>query len=130
MAALIRRRPIHGSSDEHAGITQSMGLGPQKHSTNQDIDQLSQSQTRKRRNTFIFLLGSLCGILLAGIFAEHNNLIEFPEIRELTMDSLFDVLPSGLMRDLRDFAVGSCDPSLDLAPYVLVVVSDGYIFEV
>jgi phospholipid:diacylglycerol acyltransferase len=63
-------------------------------------------KTRKRRNTFIFLLGSLCGIIIAGLFAEHNDLIEFPEIGDLSMDSLFDVLPAGLVKDMRDFAVG------------------------
>ncbi|ODA83410.1 hypothetical protein RJ55_01924 [Drechmeria coniospora] len=63
-------------------------------------------KTRKRRNTFIFLLGSLFGLIAAGFFAKSNDLIDFPEFGDLTMDSLFDVLPAGLVRDMRDLVQG------------------------
>ncbi|PNY25434.1 Phospholipid:diacylglycerol acyltransferase [Tolypocladium capitatum] len=66
-------------------------------------------KTRKRRNTFIFLLGSLCGLLAAGFFAKSNDLIDFPELGDLTMDSIFDVLPAGLVRDMRDLVQGERD---------------------
>ncbi|KJK84170.1 hypothetical protein H634G_00533 [Metarhizium anisopliae BRIP 53293] len=62
--------------------------------------------TRKRRNTFIFLLGGICGLLAAGFFAKTNDLIDFPEIGELSMDSFFDVLPAGLIKDMRDLVQG------------------------
>lgn len=60
---------------------------------------------KKRRHTFIFLLGSLFGLVAAGFFAKSNDLIDFPEIGELTMDSFFDVLPAGLVTDMRDLVV-------------------------
>jgi len=63
-------------------------------------------KTRKRRNWSIFLLGSLCGIVMAGVFAGRNDLIDFPEFGDLSMDSIFDVLPAGLIKDVRDFTVG------------------------
>ncbi|KAK3936895.1 putative phospholipid:diacylglycerol acyltransferase [Diplogelasinospora grovesii] len=66
-------------------------------------------KARKRRNTAIFLLGSLFGIIIAGFFAKSNNLIDFPEIGELSMDSLFDVLPAGLVKDMRDLVKGERD---------------------
>ncbi|RYP30076.1 hypothetical protein DL767_006427 [Monosporascus sp. MG133] len=62
--------------------------------------------TRKRRSTFIFLLGSLFGLIAAGFLAQSNDLIELPEIGELSMDSLLDVLPAGLAKDMRDFVIG------------------------
>ncbi|KAG6041838.1 hypothetical protein E4U41_001309 [Claviceps citrina] len=62
--------------------------------------------TRKRRTTFIFLLGGLCGLFAAGFFATTNDLIDFPEIGDLSMDSLFDVLPAGLIKDMRDLVQG------------------------
>lgn len=65
------------------------------------------SKTRKRRNTFIFLLGSLFGILLAGFLANNNELISLPEIGDLSMDSILDVLPAGLAKDMREFVVCS-----------------------
>lgn len=60
---------------------------------------------KKRRNGLIFFLGGLFGILAAGFFAKENNLIDFPELSELSMDTLFDVLPAGLVKDARDLSV-------------------------
>jgi len=59
----------------------------------------------KRRNGFIFFLGGLFGIVAAGFFAQKSDLIEFPELADLSMDSLMDVLPAGFVRDARDLAV-------------------------
>ncbi|KAJ8063966.1 hypothetical protein OCU04_007812 [Sclerotinia nivalis] len=67
-----------------------------------------QRKTRKRRNTFIFFLGGLFGLVVAGFFAGRNDLIELPEMLEgITMDSLMDVLPAGFVKDARDLAVGA-----------------------
>lgn len=63
-------------------------------------------KTRKRGLGFIFLLGSLFGIVAAGFFAKSNDLIDFPEFGDLSMDSLFDALPAGLVRDMRDLVQG------------------------
>jgi phospholipid:diacylglycerol acyltransferase len=62
-------------------------------------------KARKRRNGLIFFLGGLFGILVAGIFAKRSDLIDFPELSELSMDSLLDVLPVGFVSDARDLAV-------------------------
>lgn len=62
---------------------------------------------KKRRNGFIFGLGGLFGLFLAGFFANKSDLIEFPEIGEFKMENLMDVLPSGFMREARELSV-SC----------------------
>jgi hypothetical protein len=62
-------------------------------------------RTRKRRNGLIFLLGGLFGILVAGYFAERNDLFDFPEFGDLSMDSLMDALPAGFLKDARDLQV-------------------------
>lgn len=64
------------------------------------------TKTRKRRTTLIFLLGSVCGLLMAGFFAKSNDLIVFPELGDITVDSILDVLPAGLVRDMRDLVQG------------------------
>ncbi|KAK1251390.1 hypothetical protein MKX07_006869 [Trichoderma sp. CBMAI-0711] len=66
-------------------------------------------KARKRRNTFIFLLGGLCGLIAAGFFAKTNDLIDLPELTEINMDSFLDVIPAGLVRDMRDLVQGERD---------------------
>ncbi|KAK4452090.1 Lecithin:cholesterol acyltransferase-domain-containing protein [Podospora aff. communis PSN243] len=86
-------------------------------------------QQRKRKTTAIFLLGSLFGLVAAGFFAKSNDLIDFPEIGELSMsmDSLFDVLPAGLVKDMRDLVNGERDfvESYDAFSVGLKVRSEG-----
>ncbi|KAK3384782.1 Lecithin:cholesterol acyltransferase-domain-containing protein [Podospora didyma] len=69
----------------------------------------SKAKTKKRKTTFIFFLGSLFGIIAAGFFAKSNDLIGFPDIGELSMDSLFEVLPAGLVKDMRELVNGERD---------------------
>jgi phospholipid:diacylglycerol acyltransferase len=59
----------------------------------------------KRRNGFIFFLGGLAGIVAAGLFAKNNDLIDLPELGDLSMDSLLDVLPANFVKDARDLMV-------------------------
>ncbi|KAL2263313.1 hypothetical protein VTK26DRAFT_7296 [Humicola hyalothermophila] len=66
-------------------------------------------KTRKRKTTAIFLLGSLFGIIAAGFFAKSNDLIDFPEFGELSVDNFLDVLPAGLVKDMRELVVGERD---------------------
>jgi phospholipid:diacylglycerol acyltransferase len=67
----------------------------------------TKEKSRKKRNGFIFFLGGLFGIVVAGFFAQKSDLIEFPELREMSLDSIMDVLPAGFVRDARDLAVSS-----------------------
>lgn len=61
--------------------------------------------TRKRRNGLIFFLGGLFGLVVAGFFAQRSDLLDFPELGELSMESLIDVLPAGFVSDARELAV-------------------------
>ncbi|KAG0647126.1 Phospholipid diacylglycerol acyltransferase [Hyphodiscus hymeniophilus] len=63
-------------------------------------------RTRKRRNGLIFFLGGLFGIVLAGYFARSSDLIEFPEFRDLSMDSLLEALPASFLLDAKDLVRG------------------------
>ncbi|KAK0724762.1 Lecithin:cholesterol acyltransferase-domain-containing protein [Lasiosphaeris hirsuta] len=86
-----------------------------------------QPKARKRRTTAIFLLGSLFGIIAAGFFAKSNDFIGFPEIGELSMDNIFDVLPAGFSKDLRELVNGERDllESYDAFSIGLKVRSEG-----
>lgn len=104
MATALRRRALGNESP-----SETPTLTPRDQSPARPGDKVKiihhRAKTRKRRNTFIFLLGSLFGIITAGFLARNNDLIDFPELGELSMDSLLDVLPAGLVKDMRDLVV-------------------------
>lgn len=99
----------------------------QSDSKKKDRTAHSDGQGKKRRNTFIFLLGSIFGLVAAGFFAKTSDLIDFPEIGDLSMDSFFDVLPAGLVKDMRELVNGERDllDSYDAFSVGLKVKSEG-----
>ena len=64
-----------------------------------------KQRNKKRTTGFIFFLGGLFGLLLAGFFAGKNDLIELPQIGEFSMDNLIEALPAGFIKDARDLSV-------------------------
>lgn len=63
----------------------------------------------KKRNAWVFGLGSLFGLFLAGYFASSNGsldkLVTMAGLEDLNLDTVLDVLPAGLIRDVRDLQV-------------------------
>ncbi|KXS99875.1 hypothetical protein AC578_4472, partial [Pseudocercospora eumusae] len=61
---------------------------------------------RKRRNFWIFALGGVFGLLTAGFFAAKDGaldqLVTLAGLEDMNLDSLLDVLPTGVIRDVRD----------------------------
>ncbi|UKZ66922.1 uncharacterized protein TrAtP1_008087 [Trichoderma atroviride] len=106
MATTLRRRiPPETTPAESADDSSKEDSPPVQPTSHVHVIERGH-KARKRRNTFIFLLGGLCGLLAAGFFAKTNDLIDLPEITELTMDSLLDVIPAGFIKDMRDLAQG------------------------
>jgi len=60
----------------------------------------------KRRNAWIFGLGALLGVFLAGFFATNNGsldkLIDLAGLGDMNLDSILDVLPVGLIKEVQD----------------------------
>lgn len=105
MATTLRRRNVQETKVIDSDDTRDESPAPHP-TTHVHVVEHIVPKTRKRRNTFIFLLGSLFGIIAAGFFASSNDLIEFPEFTDLSMDSLLDALPAGLVKDMRDLIQG------------------------
>lgn len=108
MAAELRRRVAKGKgkggnspAESPEAVTPVRGQSPIRPGEELKVVQ----PKRKRKLGAIFLLGSLFGIIAAGFFARSNDLIDFPEIGELSVDSLLDALPAGLVKDVRDLVV-------------------------
>ena len=121
MAAALRRRvlPNEASSDTPTGTPspaptaarcEPRDASPEKkeHKIHKVKVVHGESKGKKRRFTLIFFLGILFGLVAAGFLAKSNDLIDFPEIGELSMDSLLDALPAGLVKDMRDLVVSIC----------------------
>jgi phospholipid:diacylglycerol acyltransferase len=62
---------------------------------------------RKRRFGLIFSLGGLFGIIVAGYFANHNDVINInlALLSDLNLDSFLDVIPAGILKEARDISV-------------------------
>ncbi|CAG9949955.1 unnamed protein product [Clonostachys rosea f. rosea IK726] len=105
MATTLRRRippEAEPADDEPSTRTDSPAPQPTSH-----IHVIERGPKKtKRRNTFVFLLGSLCGIIGAGFFASSNDMLEFPELGDLSMDTILDAVPASLISDLRSFVQG------------------------
>ncbi|CAJ2508740.1 Uu.00g137660.m01.CDS01 [Anthostomella pinea] len=109
MASELRRRALAGdTASESASPTPTppREQSPAKPRDNVTIVHHETKPSRKRRTTLIFFMGSLFGLIAAGFFAKNNDLIDFPEIGELSMDSILDVLPAGLVKDMKDLTKG------------------------
>ncbi|KUI59453.1 Phospholipid:diacylglycerol acyltransferase [Cytospora mali] len=114
MASELRRRVKTTGGDDTppespASFTPPRDESPEKGGDKVKILHHHQHKARKRRTGAIFLLGSLFGIIAAGFFAKTNDLIDFPGIGELSVESLLDVLPAGLVKDVRDLVKGERD---------------------
>ncbi|KAF5677230.1 phospholipid:diacylglycerol acyltransferase [Fusarium heterosporum] len=119
MATNLRRRNIQDAKSKTNDTDDtSREESPAAHpTTHVRVVEHAVPKTRKRRNTFIFFLGSLCGIVLAGFFASSNDLIDLPEFTDLSMDNLLDALPAGLVRDMRDLVQGERDLAESYEPF-------------
>lgn len=106
MASTLRRRAVGADTSESSSQAPTpRDESPAKPGDKVKIIHDHKPKTRKRRNTFIFLMGIVFGLVAAGFLAKNNDLIELPEIGELSMDSFLDVLPAGLVKDMRDLVV-------------------------
>ncbi|KAI0893163.1 LACT-domain-containing protein [Annulohypoxylon nitens] len=110
MASTLRRRAVGADTSESSSQAPTpRDESPAKPGDKVKIIHDHKPKTRKRRNTFIFLMGIVFGLVAAGFLAKNNDLIELPEIGELSMDSFLDVLPAGLVKDMRDLVKGERD---------------------
>lgn len=68
------------------------------------LKKLTQKRS-KRRQSLVFGLGGLFGIIIALFFAQRHDVINFEGLMDLNLDSLIDAIPAGIVRDARDITV-------------------------
>jgi len=105
MASLRRR--IFGESNPTPTTekAEEVRLAPISKIVSGETEEKVTKKHKKRRNGFVFGLGGLFGIVLAGMVANKSDLIDLPEMGEFSLDSLVDVLPAGFMREARELSV-------------------------
>ena len=64
-------------------------------------DKLVSKKTSKRRSTILFSLGGLVGLLAAIFFAQQQEVVKWEGLLDVNLEGLFDVLPIGLVRDVK-----------------------------
>ncbi|KKK25550.1 hypothetical protein P175DRAFT_0466329 [Aspergillus ochraceoroseus IBT 24754] len=114
---MIRRRPAKDDNNDDGHQRQppqkdSADLPPPNNSSSPDII-IEKRESKfafvtkpksKRRNGLIFLLGGVFGILCAVFFANHQDVISLESLMDLNLDTLMDVIPQSIMRDVRELS--------------------------
>ncbi|RVX74818.1 hypothetical protein B0A52_01095 [Exophiala mesophila] len=73
------------------------------------LDKLTKRKSSKRRSGIIFGLGGLLGLVLALLFAESQDVIKLEGLLEVNLDSLMDVIPAGIIKDVKDLSKAERD---------------------
>jgi phospholipid:diacylglycerol acyltransferase len=75
------------------------------------LEQLTNRKARhsNRRSGLTFGLGGLLGLVLALMFAQSQNVIKLEGLLEMNLDSLMDVIPAGIIADVKDLSKAERD---------------------
>ena len=68
------------------------------------IKKLKKKRSKKHQG-LIFTLGGLFGLVAAAVFADRNDVISLDGLVNINLDSLFDVIPAGIIRDAKEISV-------------------------
>lgn len=121
----LRRRMFGslGAGDSSPGSSRDVSPCPPVPSPNDDgedyrivsakkLEKLSSKVKRKgakRRNAWMFALGGLVGVMVAGFFASDTaavqQLVEVAGLKDMNLDSILDVLPAGLIKEVQNLQV-------------------------
>lgn len=66
------------------------------------LEKLTKSKSSKKRSSIWFFLGGLIGVIVALFFAQSHEVIKLDGLLDVNLDSLMDVIPAGIVRDVRD----------------------------
>ena len=111
---MLRRRPAKNdvppassSRDDRSFRRQSEGEKLRAEFDDAKVKHVVIQPRSKRRNGLIFVLGGLFGIFIALFFANQQEVISLESLMDLNLESLFDAIPQGIVRDAKEFSVCS-----------------------
>lgn len=59
----------------------------------------------KKKNAWIFGLGGLFGLIMAGFFASNNDLIDMKSLEGVNLESIMEALPANFVKSAQDLQV-------------------------
>ncbi|CAA9956961.1 hypothetical protein PTNB73_04152 [Pyrenophora teres f. teres] len=72
--------------------------------TTEQLQTLKQKgKHKKRRNVWVFGLGGLFGLLLAGFFASSNDMIDLTGLENMNLESIIEALPDNFVKSAQQF---------------------------
>jgi phospholipid:diacylglycerol acyltransferase len=76
--------------------------------TAEHLSTLKQNGKHKnRRNIWVFSLGGIFGLLLAGFFASSNDYIDLKSLENVNLESIMEALPDNFVKSAQQMQVRS-----------------------
>jgi phospholipid:diacylglycerol acyltransferase len=75
--------------------------------TAEKLQTLKTKKSGKKKNFWIFVLGGMAGVVAAAFFAGSNDMIDFSSLEGVNLDSLYEALPAGFLKDAQQMQVGA-----------------------
>ena len=114
MAAFLRRR-FGGAAgtDSPDEISREPSPAPDgKRPANLRVITTEQLQTLKkkgkhgkRKNAWVFGLGGVFGLIIAGFFASSNDMIDLQGLQAMNLESIMDALPDNFVKSAQQLQV-------------------------
>jgi phospholipid:diacylglycerol acyltransferase len=73
--------------------------------TAEQLHTLKKKGKSKRKNAWIFGLGGLFGLVVAGFFASNNEMIDLKSLEGMNLDSILDALPASFVSNAQQLQV-------------------------
>jgi phospholipid:diacylglycerol acyltransferase len=73
--------------------------------TAEQLHTLKKKGKSKRKNAWIFGLGGLFGLVVAGFFASSNEMIDLKSLENMNLDSILDALPASFVNSAQQLQV-------------------------
>jgi phospholipid:diacylglycerol acyltransferase len=65
----------------------------------------------KKKNAWVFGLGGLFGLVVAGFFASSNEMIDLKSLENVNLDSILDALPASFVSSAQQLQVSLAAPA-------------------
>ena len=94
--------PSPGTGDP--GDSRSETTEPETTGASAAVVAAPPKKQKKRSTWLIFVIGGIAGLLLAGAAAKNQDLVKMELLRDLSLDSIIDVIPAGILKEASDIS--------------------------